>query len=76
MDMQIPTMGGIEACSHIRSIDKEVPVIALTANVMKENIIEYMNCGFNGHVGKPIEKHLLFKTLHDVIAISRDELID
>lgn len=76
MDIQMPTMGGIEACSHIRSIDKEVPVIALTANVMKENIIEYMNCGFNGHVGKPIEKHLLFKALHDVIADSRDELVD
>jgi hypothetical protein len=43
---------------------------------MKENIIEYMNCGFNGHVGKPIEKHLLFKALHDVIAVSRDELVD
>lgn len=76
MDIQMPNMGGIEACSHIRSIDKEIPVVALTANVMKENIIEYMNCGFNGHVGKPIEKHLLFKALHDAIAVSRDELID
>lgn len=76
MDIQMPNMGGIEACSHIRSIDKEIPVVALTANVMKENIIEYMNCGFNSHVGKPIEKHLLFKALHDAIAVSRDELID
>lgn len=73
MDIQMPNMGGIEACAHIRSVNKKVPVIALTANVMKENIIEYMNCGFNGHVGKPIEKHILFKALHDVLEVEKPD---
>tara|TARA_B100002049_G_scaffold114296_1_gene84448 strand:- start:1986 stop:3329 length:1344 start_codon:yes stop_codon:yes gene_type:complete len=76
MDIQMPNMGGIEACAHIRRVNESVPIIALTANVMKENIIEYMNCGFNGHVGKPIEKHLLFNTINDVLEINQNEGLD
>lgn len=76
MDIQMPNMGGIEACAHIRRVNEAVPIIALTANVMKENIIEYMNCGFNGHVGKPIEKHLLFNTINDVLEINQSEGLD
>ncbi|MCF2901980.1 ATP-binding protein [Pseudoalteromonas sp. OFAV1] len=76
MDIQMPNMGGIEACAHIRRVNEAVPIIALTANVMKENIIEYMNCGFNGHVGKPIEKHLLFNTINDVLEINQNEGLD
>ncbi|WP_199529514.1 ATP-binding protein [Pseudoalteromonas sp. bablab_jr010] len=76
MDIQMPKMGGIEACAHIRALNPTTPVIALTANVMKENIIEYKNCGFYCHVGKPVEKHLLFEALNNAISQHNQNLSD
>jgi len=54
MDMQMPIMDGIEATQKIRSIGVETPIIALTANVMKENRDLCRQAGFNEFCSKPI----------------------
>ncbi|RZB35873.1 MAG: hypothetical protein SRB2_02671 [Desulfobacteraceae bacterium Eth-SRB2] len=74
MDMQMPEMDGTEATHHIRkweksaicnpkSVIKRVPIIALTANAMKEDRIKCFKCGMDDYITKPIKRELLFKTV-------------
>ena len=59
MDLQMPEMDGYDATRHIRALDiinaKTVPIIAMTANVFKEDIEHCIESGMNGHVGKPLD---------------------
>lgn len=61
MDIQMPVMDGIEAIKSIRGQPEYVslPVVALTANVMKEDIESYQALGFTSHLGKPFERREL-----------------
>jgi PAS domain S-box-containing protein len=58
MDIQMPEMDGYEATRHIRALDmpkaKTVPIIAMTANVFREDIEKCIEAGMNSHVGKPL----------------------
>ncbi|WP_268747833.1 ATP-binding protein [Pseudoalteromonas luteoviolacea] len=67
MDIQMPQMSGIQACELIRLENKCLPVIALTANVMKGDIEQYAQSGFTAHVAKPIDQTLLYKSLSEHI---------
>ncbi len=59
MDLQMPEMDGYEATRQIRALDapqaKTIPIIAMTANVFKEDIERSFAAGMNGHVGKPLD---------------------
>ena len=61
MDIQMPVMDGIEACKRIKALS-QVPIIALTANVMKEDTNHYYEVGFNEVLSKPIELDELYKS--------------
>ena len=63
MDLQMPIMGGIEATKIIRELNQNIPIIALSANVMKEDIDKTKEAGMNEHLTKPIEIEKLYKTL-------------
>ena len=58
MDVHMPEMDGYEATKAIRALDhpkaKTLPIIAMTANVFKEDIEKCLVSGMNGHVGKPV----------------------
>lgn len=53
MDIMMPNMGGIEALQALKVAGFNKPVIACTANVMKEDVEQYLAAGFDGVIGKP-----------------------
>ena len=59
MDLQMPEMDGYEATRRIRALDipaaKKIPIIAMTANVFREDIEKCFESGMNGHIGKPLD---------------------
>ncbi|NMP31287.1 response regulator [Thalassotalea sp. M1531] len=63
MDIQMPEMDGMEACRLIKRKHRTLPIVALTANVMEQDIKKYQMLGFDDHVGKPIEIQALFRAI-------------
>ena len=51
----MPIMGGYEATQKIREINKEVPIIALTAAALVEDRQKALAAGMNDHIAKPID---------------------
>ena len=72
MDVQMPVMDGYEATRVIRSLGfpkaKTIPIVAMTANVFREDIEKCLAAGMNSHVGKPIN---LTEVLNQLRALIR-----
>ncbi|MDR1620781.1 MAG: response regulator [Synergistaceae bacterium] len=58
MDVHMPEMDGYEATRLIRAMEfekaREIPIVAMTANVFREDIEKCLAAGMNDHVGKPL----------------------
>ncbi|MDR1664207.1 MAG: response regulator [Clostridiales bacterium] len=67
MDVQMPEMDGLEATRRIRAIGskkaRNIPIVAMTANVFKEDIETCISAGMNSHLGKPLDLIDMMKTL-------------
>lgn len=72
MDVQMPVMDGYEATQTIRHSDhpkaSTIPIIAMTADAFHEDVVRAAEAGMNGHLAKPIDPELLYKTLINVLA--------
>jgi len=74
MDMQMPQMDGLEATMQIRiheaglqesgNTHRQVPIIAMTANVFKEDVEKCFEAGMNAHVGKPLDLNEVMEVMH------------
>ncbi|MDR1351733.1 MAG: response regulator [Treponema sp.] len=80
MDVQMPEMDGYEATRRIRAFEegrgKElaarkypqgVPIIAMTANVFREDIEKCLEAGMNGHLGKPLDMDDVLGSLREYL---------
>ncbi|MGL4474425.1 MAG: response regulator [Shewanella sp.] len=64
MDMQMPVMDGITATKNIRNkLKLNVPIIAMTANAMSQDVENCKAAGMNDHLGKPINVNELLKKM-------------
>ncbi|HEY2710444.1 MAG TPA: ATP-binding protein [Caulobacteraceae bacterium] len=67
MDVQMPVMDGLTATQRIRSLSTPeaaaTPIIAMTANVLPEQIAKCLDAGMDGHLGKPMNPTDLLNTI-------------
>ena len=74
MDVQMPTMNGLEASAAIRAREREsgkhLPIIAMTAHALKEDIESCRAAGMDGYVSKPFQVETL---LHELSRVLRGE---
>jgi len=71
MDMRMPEMDGIEATWRIRSLPfgKELPIIAMTANVFTDDVESCFAAGMNDHIGKPLDMRVVFEKLRKYLPL-------
>ncbi len=72
MDVQMPSLNGVEAAVQIRALDAEkarVPIVALTANAMQGAREYYLSAGLDEYVSKPINRAELVAVLHRLIKL-------
>ena len=71
MDLQMPEMDGYEAAGKIRSLDipyaKKIPIIAISANVFREDVEKCFEVGMNDHIGKPFEVSEVMEKLQEYL---------
>ena len=71
MDMQMPKMDGLEATRRIRGLPmpkrKRLPIVAMTANVFKDNIEECLEAGMDDHLGKPLDIDKVIEVLREYL---------
>lgn len=66
MDVQMPGMDGLTATRMIRRLkgpSARVPIIAMTANVLPDQVSEFRAAGMDDHIGKPFERAALYASL-------------
>ncbi|MDA1316248.1 MAG: response regulator [Acidobacteria bacterium] len=75
MDIQMPTMGGVEATKAIRQLQKQgsvhTPIVAVTAHAMKGDEEFYRSVGMDDYVTKPVRREVLFAAIERVTAAAR-----
>ncbi len=70
MDIRMPIMGGYEATQVIRTLerpDRDLPIIAMTADAFAEDVKRALDCGMNAHVAKPVDVDEVMRLLSKFI---------
>jgi CheY-like chemotaxis protein len=72
MDVQMPEMDGLEATRRIRmGLNRagaaQLPIVAMTANVFKDEIDACLDAGMDGHLGKPLDMGKVLETLRQYL---------
>ena len=71
MDIQMPVMNGNDAAKKIRSLAradaKQIPIIAMSADVFEESIQASKEAGMNGYITKPLDPEHMFKEMAKLI---------
>jgi signal transduction histidine kinase/CheY-like chemotaxis protein len=68
MDVQMPEMDGYEATRKIRELDnpyaRTIRIIAMTANVFREDVDKCLKAGMDNHIGKPLDFNEMIEKLY------------
>jgi two-component system, sensor histidine kinase and response regulator len=71
MDVQMPIMDGFEATRMIRNeLNVLTPIVAMTANVMIQDIEKCLGAGMDAHIGKPFEVEDFYGTLLEALHVN------
>jgi len=73
MDIQLPGIDGVTALERIRheGTTSRIPIVAMTASVMKEDRERFDKAGFDGFITKPIDVRAFPQQVRDAIAKGR-----
>ncbi|MDC7998546.1 response regulator [Gilvibacter sediminis] len=71
MDIHMPGISGIEATQKVREFNKELPIIALTAVTIDENLDEFYRAGFNEIIPKPFKTEEFFEKIHRTLFMNK-----
>jgi signal transduction histidine kinase/CheY-like chemotaxis protein len=74
MDIHMPGISGIEATQKIREFDKNLPIIALTAVTIDENLDDFYRAGFNEIIPKPFKTEEFFEKIYRTIQHSQSPI--
>ncbi|USH04148.1 response regulator [Grimontia kaedaensis] len=75
MDIQMPMMDGLEATRQIRStnnFNQHTPIVAMTANVLKDDIWRCISNGMQGHIGKPLRENDIYVACAKVLSVEKE----
>ena len=67
MDIKMPGMNGIEATKEIKKNKPNIPIIAISAYVDRENIKRVLDAGSNTFIEKPIDRNILLRKIAELI---------
>ena len=72
-DINMPNMDGLSMVKEIKNIDKNQPILMMSAFDDKENLLEAINIGCNGFVSKPVNIDFLYDKLNSIAQKLHDE---
>lgn len=76
MDIRMPVMTGLEAAIEIRKLDhkdKDIPIIAMTADAFSDDIKKCLDSGMNAHISKPIDIDIVKSAILKFLPESKKE---
>jgi len=76
MDIHMPVMDGLEAASKMTELGVKTPIIAVTANIMSNDLEHYKKSGMSDTLGKPFTSHELWRCLLTYIPVVSYSVID
>ncbi len=74
MDIHMPGISGIETTQKIREFNKQIPIIALTAVTIDENLDEFYKAGFNEIIPKPFKPEDFFEKIYRSLEASKSPI--
>ena len=72
MDIHMPGIGGVEATKQIRTFDKKLPIVALTAVTLEDDGKQFYDAGFNAIIPKPYNEAEFFKIIGNCLKTSSE----
>jgi PAS domain S-box-containing protein len=72
MDIHMPNMNGLDATRALRAKGFTLPILALTASVLKNELDQCLEAGCNEHLNKPIDRAILFETMRKYLSSGID----
>jgi len=74
MDIHMPGISGVETTQKIREFNKQLPIIALTAVTIDENLDEFYKAGFNEIIPKPFKPEDFFEKIYRTLEASKSAI--
>jgi signal transduction histidine kinase/CheY-like chemotaxis protein/HPt (histidine-containing phosphotransfer) domain-containing protein len=76
MDMHMPNMNGYQATKQLRKMGLKIPIVALTASVMKNDADKCIAAGCDEYQPKPINRKKLFKVLGKYLSMEKKDMVE